>query len=257
MLCNYHQPVPPRHSALSVLFALGIAVAYFICSPSPCAAETKKAATAAAADAGVVATAPEPIVMESDVYFSWKLNGAADTDAVRQFFTRVSQTGFDHAFVKSSFEAALANAKGEAIAACKREHEDLSGCFERRLREHEPVRRSSDFEGKRMFRDALKAECEQRRGACLGVSVTPAKRAETKADPAAGAASHPATAAPGKKEAVEKAKAAESKNAPAAKAPSKPTTAPDEHAPEEEGDPSADGSEQKRDPRIRAPFGLQ
>ena len=141
--------------------------------------KSKKADAEAAVDSEG-ASAPvirSEFVCESNVFYSWSRieevpseDGTPPTkrrlDPVEEFYVTVGQSGSDEIDTKNKLYARLPSAEAEALAHCRRRHQEASRCVAAHLRQISDEYQKMDFASRRAMLDTITGDCREQSGAC-------------------------------------------------------------------------------------------
>lgn len=130
-------------------------------------------------------------ICSSDVIYAWTANqspslpvataGGAATPS-QTFFGKIEARAESEELAKKALATRVGAAKTQAIARCKREHENLSGCVAAKYSAMGTTLNTLTFSARKALEDAINTDCEHQSGICGQASVAEAEcREEVKA----------------------------------------------------------------------------
>ena len=139
-----------------------------------------------------VETAHAEFLCTADISFSWSSKVAAGVPAAtpstvsatpnQTFVGKIEARAESEELAKKALEARSAAAKTQAIARCKREHENMSGCVAAKYSAMGTTLNTLTYNARKSLEEAIRTDCELQRGACGEATVAAAQcREEVKA----------------------------------------------------------------------------
>ncbi|MCB9029561.1 MAG: hypothetical protein H6619_00785 [Deltaproteobacteria bacterium] len=100
---------------------------------------------------------------DSAVNYVWKNKGGKH----ESFWKTVTATAADEAGTKAALDDAVSFEKGLAIAKCRKDHENLSGCIAQRYQSIGSTYESMGFKARKTLDEAIINDCQKKQGYCL------------------------------------------------------------------------------------------
>lgn len=98
----------------------------------------------------------------------------------KELWGRYEQFGTDEKVVRATLERIILRERSYALAKCKRQHENLSGCVIAKLSSRQGDLATLDFSARHAIRDAVTSDCQTLQGKCLDDEVPEIKCEEEK-----------------------------------------------------------------------------
>lgn len=127
------------------------------------------------------AAAPEKVSCHADAYYLWAPEPPPPADPKQEpppqppplevLYRRLTIEAADKSLALEEFTRRIASFKSEAMQACRREHEDNTGCIDRGLEKASNNYTWVDYRAREALLEALKKDCLAARGRCLSVEI--------------------------------------------------------------------------------------
>lgn len=101
----------------------------------------------------------------ADVSYRWKKSEDAENEKV-VFWGRVEAKGFTEEEGKNNLQVEVTEAKAEAVEACQRKHQNLSGCVAGKQSKINKVSQFATFSSRKALEEAISKDCSLEQGIC-------------------------------------------------------------------------------------------
>ncbi len=121
------------------------------------------------------ATSFAEYLCKGEVGYSWlRMNkeGEVSDKEMEVFWAAREVKGEDEKGTKSKLEEVLLREKGFARQACKKEHENLSGCIAGKFQAMKAIMKLLDFSSRKAIEDSVKQDCQAQLGICKMVTAS-------------------------------------------------------------------------------------
>jgi hypothetical protein len=103
----------------------------------------------------------------SELSYQWQKAG--QDAAAKVLVGSFQATGVDEPAAKAALATRLEREKISSREQCKKEHENLSGCYSVKFASMAALIQSLDFAARKSLSEAITSDCKQQQGSCLDV----------------------------------------------------------------------------------------